>query len=411
MDIGIVGGGASGMILASKLKNNKVTILEKNSKLGKKLLLTGNGKCNFTNKDFNDLNSIYNNDLAKNVFKRYDNYSLINYFESLGIVSKTETHRGVNYIYPNSNKSTSVVYNLLDKIYSNSVNIKYNSCVKKVIKNNNKFELILKSDDVMYFDKLVMACGGNSYQNTGSDGLGYSIAKSLGHNIINVFPALCALKYSDSDLKKIKGVRVDAKIFVDFNNIKFEEVGEIQFTDFGISGVPVFNLSRLISRYINSGNSLDVNLDFFYTDKFSNLTDHKEKLYNYLIDRQRDISYKRIKDFLCGFLPDEISEIVLNRSNIKSKSIDMLTNDELNSIVENIINFKICLIGTASFDNAQITIGGVDTNDINHNSLESKIVDNLYFIGEMIDIEGKCGGYNLQLAYSTASIVADSLGG
>ena len=411
MNIGIIGGGASGMILASKLKNKTVTLIERNSKLGKKLLLTGNGKCNYTNADFTNLENIYNNNFAKQVYSKYDNNSFIKYFEDIGIVSKYETHRGIKYVYPNSNKSTSVVYNLLDKIISNNVDIKYNSCVKKILNKIEKFEVILENGEKFTFDKLVIACGGNSYKNTGSDGLGYSLSKSLGHRIISIYPALCALKYSDNDLKKVKGVRVDARLNFETNDLKFEEIGEIQFTDFGISGVPILNLSRIISKHINDGNTVCINLDFYYNDEYSNYNEHINNLVNKLIERKNQITYKSISDFLCGFLPDEINEVILKRSNISSNNIVNLSEKEIIHIAENIINFKIDIVATASFDNAQITIGGVDTSEINQDTLESKIVKNLYFTGEILDIDGKCGGYNLQLAYSTASIVADSIGG
>lgn len=408
MDIGIVGGGASGMILASKLKNVNITLLERNSKLGKKLLLTGNGKCNFTNTDFKDILNIYNSDFAISVYKKYDNSSFIKYFNELGIVAKCENHRGIDYVYPNSNKSTSVVYNLLDKIASNDVNIIYNSFVTSVIKEGSKFKVKTNDDKVYCFDKVVLACGGNSYQNTGSDGNAYNIAKSFGHKIIEPNPALCPLKYNNEDLKKIKGVRIEAKLYSSQNN--FNEVGEIQFTDFGISGVPIFNLSRLISKEVNNCKAVEVFLDFYTMDN-SNQDLHFKSLLEYLHDRKKNLIYKRIKDFLCGFLPDEISEVVLNRSNLKSKSVDELTDGELNNIAENIINFKVVIVGSASFDNAQITVGGIDTNYVNQETLESKLVKDLYFTGEILDIDGRCGGYNLQLAYSTASIVADSIRG
>ena len=411
MNIGIIGGGASGMILASKLKNINVTLIERNSKLGKKLLLTGNGKCNYTNVDFSNLDSIYNNDFAKYVYRKYDNNSFIKYFEDIGIVSKFETHRGIKYVYPNSNKSSSVVYNLLDKIVSNNVDIKYNSCVKAIQKKDRFFEVIIDSDEKLTFDKLVLACGGNSYQNTGSDGLGYNLSKSLGHKIISIYPALCALKYSDNDLKKVKGVRVDARLSCDTNNLQFEEIGEIQFTDFGISGVPILNLSRIISKHINDGNSACIYLDFFYNDEYSNYDEHIDNLVKKLKERKNSISYKSINDYLCGFLPDEINEVILKRSKVISNSIANLTENDIMQIAKNLVNFKINIIATANYDNAQITVGGVDTSEINQDTLESKIVKGLYFIGEVLDIDGKCGGYNLQLAYSTASIVADSIGG
>lgn len=407
MDIGIIGGGASGMILASKLKNLNVTILERNSKLGKKLSLTGNGKCNFTNKDFNNLDNIYNNEFAIQVYNKYNNESFINYFKKIGITAKFELHRGTTYVYPYSNKSSSVIYNLLDKIIENKVKIKYDICINEITKKDNKFVVKNSCNDLFYFDIVVLACGGNSYKNTGSDGTGYKIAKSLGHKIVEPLPALCALKYLDKDLNKIKGVRVDA--IIHSKNISFIEKGEVQFTEFGVSGIPVFNLSRLISRNITNGNTEEIYLDFYTLDDDFELDNHFKKVFELLKERKKNLYYKKLKDFLCGFLPDEISEVILHRSCIKSKKIVDLSDDELLSITKNIVFFKINIKSCASFDNAQITIGGIDIKDVDRNTLESKKVKNLYFVGEILDIDGKCGGYNLQLAYSTASIVAESL--
>ena len=172
MRIGIIGGGASGMMLAAQLKNRDVTIIERNNKLGKKLLLTGNGKCNFTNYNFTDLNHKYNNDFAISIYNKFDNISCIDFFADIGVVSKVETHKGINYIYPNSNKSLSVYYCLIDRIINNGVKILYNSLVKDVKYIDNKFILTLDDNKKLEFDKIVLATGGKSYSNTGSDGFG-----------------------------------------------------------------------------------------------------------------------------------------------------------------------------------------------------------------------------------------------
>lgn len=403
MDIAIIGGGASGMMLASKLKNKKVTLFEKNAKLGKKLLLTGNGKCNFTNMDFENLNEIYNSDFAKNIYRKYDNISFINYFKELGIVPKVEVHKGIKYLYPNSNKATSVYYNLLDKIKDNKIDIVLNANIESILYKNNKY-ILETADKEFEFDKVVISTGGKSYKNTGSNGSGYILAKSLGHSIKPTFPGLCALKTENKDLKDLKGIRVDGRVIADFDNIHFEEVGEIQFTEFGISGIPIMNLSRKVSPYLSK--SIEIRLDFSVALNDSISETDIEK---YLIDRKNKVYYKDMKDFLCGFLPDELCDIIIKRSKVVSKDLASLNEKETNVLANNIVNFNIIINGTADFNNAQITVGGVDTNEVNEDTLESKLVRNLYFTGEVLDIDGKCGGYNLQLAYSTASIVADSL--
>lgn len=404
MKIGIIGGGASGMILASKLKRKDVTILERNSKLGKKLLLTGNGKCNFTNMDFDDISNIYNNDFAINVFKKYDNNSFIEYFKEIGIVPKVEVHKGIKYIYPNNNKSTSVYYNLLDRITTNGVMIKYDSCVKGISVKGNEFIVTCDNGESYSFEKLVLATGGKSYKNTGSDGKGYEFAKELGHTIKNIYPGLCALKFEDRDLKNFKGIRVEAKISAHNDIVDFNEIGEIQFTEFGLSGIPVMNLSSKISSHMLE--PIEVTLNFAI---MLGRNIECDELICFLRDRQKNLNYKKLEDFLCGFLPNELGKVIIDRANVKCRNVKELNENDIKSIANNILSFKIIINGTADFDNAQITIGGVNTDEVYKDTLESKLVKNLYFIGEMLDIDGRCGGYNLQLAYSTASIVADSI--
>ena len=419
MNIGIIGGGASGMVLASMIKNSNVTLIERNSKLGRKLLLTGNGKCNFTNDDFENLDDIYNNDFAKKIYSRYDKNEFINFMNDIGIKPKKEVHKRSTYYYPNSNKATSVYYALYDRILSNNVKILYDTFVDNVVIKDNKFYVHSKNN-CYEFDKLVIATGGKSYKNTGSDGSFFKIINDIGHKVVKPVPALCGIDYIDNDLKKIKGVRVDAKVIAKVcaeSDIEkeFVECGEIQFTENGISGIPVMNLSRKINRYIDSGYNTFLYIDFYDTNNAYDYNDinYSEKEYQnlilYLKNRQKHIYYKSSKDFLCGFLPDELAEVVLKRCNIAIKKVKDLTDKEIEDIAHNLQSFKIDSLSIKGFDNAQITIGGIDENEINNDSLESKLYKGLYFIGEVINIDGKCGGYNLQLAFSTAAVVNESI--
>lgn len=392
MKIGIIGGGASGMMLAALLgKDREVTLLERNAKLGKKLLLTGNGKCNFTAYDYSDLDTAYNNDFARNVYKKYDRDSFLSFMREIGVEPKLEYHKGLGYYYPMSNKSTSVYYALYDKIVDNGVKIIYNADVKDIIidkANNNSF-IVKTSDDKYVFDRLVISTGGMSYKNTGSDGSMYNLLEKLGHKIIKPLPGLAGFRYSDADLKKLKGVRVDARAIAGVYKtkgdketiVRFEEVGEIQFTENYVSGIPIMNLSRNINRLLDSGEDVTLTL---------NLCD-REDLNEYLLERREKLSYRKAEDFLVGMLPDEIADVVLKRSN-----------GNIKSIAEHIRNFTVSDIALGTFDNAQVTLGGVDTKEVDENSMESKIHKNLYFTGEVLDIDGRCGGYNLQLCYSTA---------
>lgn len=412
MNIGIVGGGASGMFLASMLKKSKnvnVVLIERNSKLGKKLLLTGNGKCNFTNDSFDKVNNIYNNDFAYNIYNRHDKNELLSFMNDIGIVPKIEIHRNIKYYYPNSNKSTSVYYALLDRIIANEVEILYDTLVKDIKKCDEGFIVSTNNGDLK-FDNIVIATGGSTYKNTGSDGNFYKVLDKLGHKIIKPLSALCGFTYEDKDLLFLKGVRVDASVkALVYNNDDIEkettECGEIQFTQNGISGIPVMNLSRIVNRCIDDGKRVDLSIDFSYVVQNNN----ELSLINYLNKRKDKLYYKEAKDFLCGFIPDEIAYIIIKRCGIRAKLALELNDNELKNIAREFTNFKISNIKIPSNDSAQITIGGVDTKEIDNQSLESKIINNMYIIGEALDIDGKCGGYNLQFAYSSAAVVANKL--
>ena len=413
MRIGIIGGGASGMMLAAQVNNKDITIIERNNKLGKKLLLTGNGKCNFTNLNFNDLNKKYNNDFAINIYHQFDNISFIDFFNNIGVVSKVETHKGINYIYPNSNKASSVYYCLLDRINDNGVDVIYNSLVKNVKYIDEKFCIALDDDRNLVFDKLVLATGGKSYGNTGSDGIGYSIAKKLGHTIITPTPGLTSLKYNFSDNVELKlngKCRVNAKVSYNSykDNIFFEEYGEIQFNDNTISGIPILNLSNNITRKLINSESVPITIDFSSSllYNYEQQLISKEIVKSTLNNRRQNTLYRNVRDFLCGYLPDEINEVVLKLSNLKKIRVSELTDDDIDKLTNHIVKLNLTISEPPNFDNAQITLGGVNTEEIDVNTLESKIVKGLYFSGEVIDIDGICGGYNLQLAYSTASIIA-----
>ncbi len=413
MRIGIIGGGASGMMLAAQVNNKDITIIERNNKLGKKLLLTGNGKCNFTNLNFNDLNNKYNNDFAINIYHQFDNISFIDFFNNIGVVSKVETHKGINYIYPNSNKASSVYYCLLDRINNNGVDVIYNSLVKNVKYIDEKFCIALDDDRNLVFDKLVLATGGKSYGNTGSDGIGYSIAKKLGHTIITPTPGLTSLKYNFSDNVELKlngKCRVNAKVSYNSykDNVFFEEYGEIQFNDNTISGIPILNLSNKITRKLINSEAVHITIDFSSSllYNYEQQLISKEIVKSTLNSRRQNTLYRNVRDFLCGYLPDEINEVVLKLSNLKKIRVSELTDDDIDKLTNHIVKFNLTISEPPNFDNAQITLGGVNTEEIDVNTLESKIIKGLYFSGEVIDIDGICGGYNLQLAYSTASIIA-----
>lgn len=407
MNIAIIGGGASGMLLASMIKKHKVTLFEKNSKLGKKLLLTGNGKCNFTNNSFKKIKEIYNSDFAINIYRRYDKEKFIQFFYDLGIEYEINNHRNILFYYPKTNKASSVYNAIFDKIIFNKTIVKLETNVLDIKKEKDKF-IVITNDRNYSFDKIVISTGGNSYNITGCCGDGYKISKKFGHNIIKPLPALSGYRIQDFDLEK-KGIRVYTKVSAfneNLNKIVQTEIGEVQFSGKTISGYPVMNISRVINRDIDKGIKYSLKLDLtFGISNFNSV--------EYLIKRKEKIFYRQKKNFFSGLIDDNIAKYIFKKAAIKDLdlSVSYFSNSELMLIFNIIKNFNIKINSFLGFDDAQLTIGGVDTEEINNKTLESKKVKGLYFTGEVMDIDGKCGGYNLQMCFSTASVVFEAIGG
>lgn len=386
----IVGGGASGLAAAiyAKKNGNNVTILERNSIICKKILLTGNGRCNYFNDD-QDLNHYHSNDdnLIKNIITEDNLKELLLFFNELGIVPRIKN----GYYYPYSNQALSMKQVLLSKINELGINVIYNYLVTNIKKENNKF--IINNDIIC--DVLILSTGSKAYPKTGSDGIGYDLAKNFNHSIIKVMPALVQLKSSDKYLKELKGIRCDAKvsIFEDNKFLKSEE-GELQLTDYGISGICVFNLSYLAIK------ALSKNKDIHAFVNFLPFIETKEELLKYLDNRGNILKTKKMNEFFDGLLNNKLSKVILEKSNINANSYYRdLSKDEKNILVSNINQYNFNITSSNSFDSAQVCQGGIPINEINLFTMESKKEKNLYIIGELLDINADCGGYNLTFAF------------
>ena len=418
----IIGAGASGSFLACLLDDEKydVTIFEKNSKIGKKLLLTGNGKCNFTNGDFKDLDKIYHNaDFVKYAIGNFGNKSFIDFMNSIGIVERKEIHHDKEYYYPRTEKSTSVYYDLFDKIMDKNIELITNQEVLDIRFDKNKFLVKSKNEGGRLredeFDKVVVATGGASYKNTGSDGSFFRILKELGVEVSNLYPSLCGLIPKDNKLKDIKGVRINAKasLYIDDEYVN-SEYGEIQFTSYGISGIPIMNLSRFVKPAIVEDKEVIIKINFFVTneeeyEKSDDLEKFLTECLKRLKERSELLHYKRSEDLFCGLINEEIINIIYDRLKISKKYVRDLTDDELLKIAKELYEFDIEIDDTEDINNAQVTRGGVDTKEVDNKTFMSKKIKNLYFIGEVLDIDGICGGYNLQFAYSSSKALSENL--
>lgn len=396
MKIGIIGGGAAGLICAinSKNSNNEVIILERNKDCGKKILVTGNGKCNYWNSNQrlfhyessseNEINKLINEKTEKEV---------LNFFDSLGVLPKLKN----GYYYPNSNQALTIRDLLVEECLRKNIIIKTDYLVNSLEKVNNKF-LVNKE---LEFDKIVLATGSFAAPKTGSTGIGYKFLEQMGHKIIKPLPALVQLKtFKFPYLDEWKGIRTDVNLtHIDSGKIGRRELGEIQLTDYGISGICVFNLSNKIARGLEENRNQYIIIDFLPSLTKDNLI---EKLNQ----------NKPLKLILIGLLNQKLVQVILNKNNIKgNKFYSELSKNEKVNLIGDIKDFNVQVIGTKSFDDAQVCSGGVPLNEVNLKTMESKLVDDLYIIGELLDLTGDCGGYNLGIAWRSGIVAGISIRG
>ena len=391
--VAIIGGGFSGVIssiYASKL--NEVTILERNNDILKKLLLTGNGRCNFFNSN-QGINYYHSNniDLLDNIIN--DNiHELINFYHKIGIEFKEKD----GYYYPYSNQALSIKNALVNKLKETNTKIVTDYYVESIKKDNNKFII----NNEYEFDKVIIATGGSSYPITGSDGNMYSILKELGIKITNIYPALSPLVTDDKYLKELSGVRNMANIsfYADDKFIKDEE-GELQLTDYGISGICVFNLSYLYNIYKNS----------YVLINFIPFIKTKEELEKYLDDKDKLMGEKTISELLNGVINNKIINVIIKKSNLKDVKYKNLDKNEKDILIDNIFSYKMNITDIKGFNKSQVTMGGVDLSEININTMEVKNIKGLYITGELLDIDGICGGYNLTHSFITGYIAGKNI--
>lgn len=403
MRVAVIGGGASGLMCAGflSLNGNDVDLFEANEKLGKKLFITGKGRCNVTN--YSEPNEILNNVVTNSKFLYSSLYSFtsedtINFFERLGVPIKIE--RG-NRAFPASDKSSDIIKALERFLIKNGVRVYLNNKVIKIEKNDSLFTITTTCGVYNSYDATIICTGGKTYSATGSTGDGYNFARKFGHTITDICPALVPLILADNFVKSIEGlslknVKLIAKIG---NKITKELFGEMLFTANGISGP----IALSMSSYINKLKDVKLYIDFKPALSHEQLT----------IRVKRDIDSNRnsqVSTLLAGLLPKALVSIVLDKlhfdATMKNKSLNDI---HVKSIVNILKDFALNYKSLDKLDFGIITSGGVNVKEVNPKTMESKIVPGLYFAGEVLDIDALTGGYNLQIAFSTAYIVASSI--
>ena len=384
---------------------NEVTILEKMEMLGKKLLITGKGRCNITS-------SLNIEEFIKNIpgngrflysaFGNFTNIDIIQMLEQEGV--KTKNERG-NRVFPVSDKSQDVLNALLKILNKLKVTIKTNAKVNKIIAQDNIAIGVETDSEKIYADKIILATGGKSYQSTGSTGDGFEFAKKLGHTVTDLKASLVPLEVYEIDLCRnlqglsLKNVGIKVKD-IEKNKVIYEDFGEMIFTHFGVSGPTILSASAIILRYKNINEILKNEKIKLYIDLKPALTEEQLDL---RIRRDfEEVKNKQFKNSLDKLLPQKMIEEVITLSKInENKKVNEITKEERTKLVKILKNFEITIKDFRPIEDAIITAGGIDIKQINPKTMESKLIKNLYFAGEIIDVDAYTGGFNLQIAYST----------
>ncbi len=408
-DIIIIGGGASGLTAATIAKDlgKDVAIIEGTDRIGKKILTTGNGRCNISNSTIAFPYKTYHSTSDNNFFTTcLNNFSVEdskNFFLSLGLPI-VELEKGK--LYPQSLQASSVVDIFRFAIEEKDIPL-YTDCKIKTIHKKKNFILSTNSEEFPSFScrKLILACGGKSAIKTGSDGSGYKLAKELGHSIIEPLPGIVQLKLDYPHLKALSGIKFEGKasLIVD-DKIVREDKGEILFTDYGISGPPILQLSSEASRSLYKHKKVEISVDMMPELSF-------DEVDNFIQGHLGMFSYRSISSSLIGVINKKLIPILLKDIGIQSIHTPCYDLDwkYKSLLVQRLKKWTFKCTDTNGFNAAQVTVGGINLKEVNPNTLESNIVENLYFCGEILDVTGDCGGFNLQWAWSSGYLAGSSV--
>jgi hypothetical protein len=398
----VVGGGPSGMMaaLTASKNNHEVILIERNEELGKKLKVTGGGRCNITNnreiEDFFE-KVVTNRKFLYSSFYTFTNTDLLSYFESNNLEYKIETDNDYK-VYTKSDKSEEVIDTLKNDLIKNKVKILYNKKVVNLIIENEAVKGVkIEDGEKILGDKVIISTGGKSYPHTGSDGMMYDILKNH-HTLNKIYPALTPLTVKEAWIKNLQGISMqNVEIYCKIKKKKISKTGDMLFAHFGLTGPCVLKLSSHITKYI-SENELELNIDFLpnkTNDEISSII--------------RENPNKNVINNLKVLLPQNFLKEIFNLLSLTDKKANELSKSDELKILEYIKCMKLICNGTKGIKTSQVTCGGISVKEIDSSTMESKIITNLFFTGEVIDIDAETGGYNLQIAFSTGYLAGISV--
>jgi predicted Rossmann fold flavoprotein len=401
-DVIIIGAGASGLMAAAAAasKGARVALLEHKDDIGKKILATGNGRCNFTNTDMSVNKFHGSKTLIKNGLSQFNYADTIRFFKELGIPA----YDNAGYIYPNSRQAASVVAAFRMELMRLHVDTKTGINITDIKPADDRTGYCIQTDKGSFkSQRLIIACGLTASPKLGSDGSLFRQIEALGHHIQKPLPALCGFSCDGLNFKKITGVRCDATVASVIDGQMTEQnTGELQLADYGISGIPVFQISSLMSRALNKGQKVEVIIDFLpaFID---------DELNGYIKDRSITTTDNRsLNEMLNGLLNNKLLLELIHKSGVSpDKKGRLLTDDDCKSLTRSIKHTAVSVKKPRGLEFAQVCAGGIYTKEIDVRTLESKIHPGLYFCGELLDVDGICGGYNLQWAWTSGYIAGE----
>ncbi len=387
----------------------EVVLLEHKDRVGKKILSTGNGKCNLSNRKMDA--SCYRSSVSgfpMKVIRQFPVERTLEFFESLGVVIKDRN----GYLYPWSGQASAILDVLRTELKEQKVRVVTECEIHRILppfgKNREEEKQCYRVETgkgVFQGDCLILAAGSKAAPGTGSDGSGYELAAALGHRIVKPLPALVQLKCRESFYKQITGVRTDGRVTLwSDGDLLSSDSGELQLTDYGISGIPVFQVSRYAVRALDEGRKVSAVIDF--CPELS-----RKQVAAHLRERRERGGERTLEELFTGWIHKKLALLFLKRSNLRTdRPVKSLTEEEIRTLTACVKEFRTEIIGSNSFEQAQICCGGVDVREVDPFSLESKKRKGLYLIGELLDVDGICGGYNLQWAWSTGAIAGTHAG-
>ena len=412
----IIGGGASGLaaaVLAAR-QGARVTVVEHMDRVGKKILSTGNGRCNMTNLYMGpECYRSGDSSFPMRVIEGFSVEDTLRFFGGLGIEIRDRN----GYIYPNSDQASAVLDVLRQEVEHLGVRVLLSCQVSKIEPSCGMYR-VSSSQGILEADALILATGSKAAPSTGSDGSGYELAKSLGHRVIKPLPALVQLRCQGSMYKQMAGIRTEAKVSLYAESPRLnksgkgaerillaEDRGELQLTDYGLSGIPVFQVSRFGARALDEGSKVVARVDFMPSWK-------EEEAFGLLRKRASHMDYKTVEEMFVGLLNKKLALVLIRLAGVDpSMKSGGLSPRQLGRLLEQIKSYEAIVMSVNPFANAQVCCGGVDVHEVDANTMESKVRKGLYLAGELLDVDGICGGYNLQFAWSSGAIAGKCAAG